>query len=92
MRDENKKVVEWLDNYLDENIDILLIRMDIMKIGDSMSVILNIVESPNYYQVRTDQVFLCVSVLKPFQPYSLPPKYGGLKLGLKNKKREPTDI
>jgi hypothetical protein len=48
VRDEHRKAVEWLNNHLDEKINIFLIRIEIWRIGDSMPAPkFSIIESPN---------------------------------------------
>lgn len=48
VRDEHRKAVEWLNNHLDEKINIFLIRIEVWKIGDSKAAPkFNIVVSPN---------------------------------------------
>ena len=48
VRDEHRKAVEWLNNHLDENINIFLIRIEVWRIGDSKAAPkFNIVVSPN---------------------------------------------
>lgn len=47
-RDEHRKAVEWLNNYLDEEINIFLIEIELWKIGGSpVAPKFNILESPN---------------------------------------------
>jgi hypothetical protein len=48
VRDEHRKAVEWLNNHLDEKINIFLIRIEVWKISDSIPAPkFTIVESPN---------------------------------------------
>jgi hypothetical protein len=48
VRDEHRKAVEWLNNHLDERINIFLVQIEVWKIGDSAyAPKFNIVESPN---------------------------------------------
>ena len=48
VRDEHKKAIEWLNNHLDEKINIFLVTIEVWKIGDSKPAPkYNIVESPN---------------------------------------------
>jgi len=48
VRDEHKKAVEWLNNHLDDEINIFLIEIEVWKIGNSAPAPkFNIVESPN---------------------------------------------
>ncbi|MGL5099311.1 MAG: DUF4268 domain-containing protein [Fusobacteriaceae bacterium] len=47
-RDEHRKAVEWLNNYLDEEINVFLIEIQLWKIGGSpVAPKFNILESPN---------------------------------------------
>ncbi len=48
VRDEHRKAVEWLNNHLDDKINIFLIKIEVWRIGDSKPAPkFSIVESPN---------------------------------------------
>ena len=48
VRDEHRKAIEWLNNHLDDKINIFLITIEVWKIGDSAPAPkFNVVESPN---------------------------------------------
>lgn len=48
VREEHKKAVEWLNNHLDDEINIFLIKIEVWKIGDSKPAPkFDLVESPN---------------------------------------------
>ncbi|MCS5420291.1 MULTISPECIES: DUF4268 domain-containing protein [Psychrilyobacter] len=47
-KDEHKKAIEWLNNHLDEKINMFLIRIEVWKIGDSQPAPrFSVLESPN---------------------------------------------
>lgn len=48
VREEHKKAIEWLNNHLDDRINIFLIKIEVWRIGDSTPAPkFNIIESPN---------------------------------------------
>lgn len=48
VREEHKKAIEWLNNHLDDEINIFLIKIEVWKIGDSKPAPkFDLVESPN---------------------------------------------
>ena len=48
VREEHKKAIEWLNNHLDDEINIFLIKIEVWKIGDSKPAPkFELIESPN---------------------------------------------